>query len=104
MEFENMSRSELVALCKSSGIQGAHRGLSSDILIDLLVGTEQPAPFQDPLDRIRTATRRYLDVAKPMLSQLPCDTDCPNCSMSLTVGCYVDNRESVDPYAEEPNE
>lgn len=101
MDFSELSVSELVALCKETGIEGAHRGLGEDVLTDLLTGAEQAKHYQDPLMRIRLATRRYLDVEKPMLSQLPCDTNCPSCSMALTLGCYVDNRVRVDPYMEE---
>ena len=91
MDLERLNTTELVTLCHRAGFRRAHRGLERDQLIRILEEGDENVPVI-PLEEHRVRMRQFLDEYEDLIrTQLPCDTDCPNCPDAVAAGCWKMN-------------
>lgn len=94
-KINDMSESELVEIAHLMGIAAASRQLPREELVDLILGMRE-TPLEDPIAGIRERTHRYVQTNRVMVSQLPCDLDCPKCPVREVVACYAVNNDLFD--------
>lgn len=92
--LSELSHTELVLISQRAGYRDASRQLPREDLIDLILGALD-AP-EDVLAPYRKAIHTFVTQNEIMVSGMPCDLDCPNCTHHWVVECFADNRDLVE--------
>ena len=95
--FHELSESELVAIARHLGHTEGPRALHRDDVIALLLG-ESDVDSSDPLTEVRNRMYAFVEDNRTVTvsrAYSRCDLDCPRCHHSITVDCFVSNRDLI---------
>ena len=91
-DYNNLNKSELVALARERQYYGAHIGLEREILIDMIEGKVDDDFPPDPIDTEREAMMEMMEQWPSVKSQLKCSDEyyaCWNCPAGRAHICAI---------------